>query len=56
MNLPKKGMVRATSSVDITSAVLMRIEYTCDLTWLDGINSSRLIATGDIVNAYVSHN
>lgn len=48
-------MVRPTSSVEITSAVLMRIEYTWeDFGFLDdGISSSRLIATGDMVNAYV---
>lgn len=50
---PKKGMLRPTINVDITNAVLMRIEYIYDLEWLDGINSSRLIATGDMVNAYV---
>lgn len=41
--------------MEITSAVLMRIEYTWeDFGFLDdGISSSRLIATGDMVNAYV---
>lgn len=46
-------MLRPTINVDMTNAVLMRIEYIYDLAWLDGINSSRLIATGDMVNAYV---
>lgn len=52
-NLPKKGMVRPTINVDITNAVLIRIEYIRDLASFDGNNSSRLIATGDKVNAYV---
>ena len=48
----KNGILRATNNVDITSAVLMRILYMCDLVWFDGINSSKLIATGAMVNAY----
>lgn len=52
-NLPKKGMLRPTINVDTTNAVRMRIEYIYDLEWLDGISSSRLIATGDMVSAYV---
>lgn len=52
-SLPKKGTERATTKVEITNAVLMRIEYTCDFECFDGINSSKLLATGDITNAYV---
>jgi hypothetical protein len=31
----------------------MKMENRKDFAWFAGINSSRLIATGDIVNAYV---
>lgn len=51
--LPKKGMLRPTNNVDTTNAVRMRMEYMYDFAWLDGISSSRHIATGDMVNAYV---
>lgn len=50
---PKNGILRATTKVETTSAVLMRIAYTWDFKWVDGMSSSRLIATGDIVRAYV---
>lgn len=46
-------MLRPTSNVDTTNNVLMRSEYKWDLVFVDGINSSRLIATGAMVNAYV---
>jgi hypothetical protein len=52
-DLPKKGMARPTSKVDTTSAVLIKTQYIWDLLWFAGINSSKLIATGVIVNAYV---
>lgn len=52
-DLPKKGMARPTIKVDTTSAVLMKTQYIKDLLWFAGINSSKLIATGDMVNAYV---
>lgn len=51
--LPKKGIARPTSSVEKTNAVLMPMAYQCDLICLDGINSSRLIATGEMVKAYL---
>lgn len=44
-------MQRPTTRVETTSAVLIKIAYIWDL--FDGTSSSRLIATGDIVNAYV---
>lgn len=50
---PKKGMERPTIKVEITSAVLITMEYMRDFTLDDGISSSRLIATGDMVNAYL---
>lgn len=53
LNLPKKGMESATTKIESTKAVLMRMEYKRDFTRVDGINSSRLIATGDMVKAYV---
>ena len=46
---PKKGMHRATTRVESTSPVLIKIEYRRDLS--DGTSSYRLIATGDKVNA-----
>lgn len=49
--VPKKGMQRATTRVESTSPVLIKIEYRRDLS--DGTSSSRLIATGDKVNANV---
>lgn len=49
--IPKKGKERPTTKVESTSPVLIKIEYMRDLS--DGTSSSRLIATGDIVNAYV---
>lgn len=49
--VPKKGMHRATTRVESTSPVLIKIEYRRDLS--DGTSSSRLIATGDKVNANV---
>lgn len=49
--VPKKGMQRPTTRVESTSPVLIKIEYMWDLS--DGTSSSRLIATGDKVNAYV---
>lgn len=52
-NSPKKGMLRPTTVVEITNNVLMRSEYKWELGFVDGINSSRLIATGAMVNAYV---
>jgi len=52
-NLPKKGTERPTSSVETTRAVLMSLEYMKKLGLLAGINSSRHIATGDRLNAYV---
>lgn len=52
--LPKNGMVRPTSKVETTNDVLMTTEYICcDLWCFEGINSSRLIATGEMVSAYV---
>lgn len=51
--LPKKGIERPTTRVEKTNAVLMAMAYQCDLLCLDGINSSRLSATGDMVKAYV---
>lgn len=53
MILPKKGIARPTSRVEKTKTVLIPMAYQCDLLCLDGINSSRLIATGDMVKAYV---
>lgn len=52
MNLPKKGTDRAMRSVDTTRADLTMImfEYFC---WFGGSNSSKLIASGIMVNAYV---
>lgn len=46
-------MLRPTSKVDITNNVLIMSEYMCDWAFVDGINSSRLIATGAMVRAYV---
>lgn len=37
----------------MANALLMAIAYKRDFPWVDGINSSRLIATGDNVKAYV---
>lgn len=56
INLPKKGTERPTSSVETTRAVLMSLEYMKKLGLLAGINSSRHIATGDRLNAYVGAN
>jgi hypothetical protein len=52
MHLPKKGTDRAIRRVDITRDDLSTIivEYFC---WFGGSNSSKLIANGIIVNAYV---
>lgn len=50
---PKKGTERPTSSVETTRTVLMPMEYKLNLEWFDGISSSRHIATGDRLKAYV---
>jgi hypothetical protein len=52
MNLPKKGTDRAMRRVDTTKADLSitMFEYFC---WFGGSNSSKLIASGVMVNAYV---
>jgi hypothetical protein len=52
MTRPKKGIERPTTRVEKTNAVLMPMAYQCELLCLDGINSSRLSATGDMVKAY----
>ncbi|WVY97171.1 hypothetical protein V8G54_029322 [Vigna mungo] len=50
---PKKGTERPTASVESTRAVLMSLEYMLKLGWFGGINSSKHIATGDRLNAYL---
>lgn len=52
MTRPKNGMQRPIIKVESTSDVRIRIEYTRDVLWFPGINSSRHNATGVMVKAY----
>lgn len=52
--LPKKGRIKATQTVDMTSAVLRRMKNQKLVAKVTGTNSSILLASGFSSSAYVN--